>query len=292
MLRTIPILIVLATITTLAACGGDGAANPNPEADKHDIQATDAPATVQQASEPAPAAPSVEADTAEATQESAPAVTLLLRDLNPDEPIPVADLQTAYFAWGEQPVVIGGYLNVPTRRGRINRRISLTSEPGAELSMAGCRIEDPSGERVQSDQPIVIKGTMRRYSGKPSIDLDDCEVVSIGEAFDQSTPATPGLEAPIPVGTLYQALTDWYGKEITVVGYYRGSGHSSANDKTSVALAPGAGKTSAVNCNIPGQDVVPASVAAQREGVVMRGTVGDATWPQVVLEDCTFVNRQ
>ncbi|MCV0396314.1 MAG: hypothetical protein K5872_03915 [Rhizobiaceae bacterium] len=213
-----------------------------------------------------------------------------------DAPVPVADLHASMFAWKDQPVTFGGYLDIATRRGKINRRLSFTSEPEGEISMADCELTDPSGERVKREQPIVIKGTFTHFDDatperKPKLHMKECEVVSIGEAFDQNVPAEPGSEQIIPIGTLYEAITGGVGTEVSVTGYYRGSGHSSANDLTAVNLSPAQGGKAVVNCHIAGKDVVPANLKDNREGVVMTGTIGQPGWDIVNLYDCAFVNR-
>lgn len=213
-----------------------------------------------------------------------------------DAPIPVADLHAAMFAWKDQQVTFGGYLDIATRRGKINRRLSFTSEPEGEISMADCELTDPSGERVKREQPIVIKGTFTHFDDatperKPKLHVKECEVVSIGEAFDENVPAEPGSDQTIAIGTLYDAITGRVGKEVSVVGYYGGNTHSSANDQTSVGLKSGQGGKGMVNCNMPGKDVVPANLKDNREGVVMTGMIGQPGWDIVNLFDCAFVNR-
>ena len=127
--------------------------------------------------------------------------------------------------------------------------------------------------------------------GTPIMRMTDCEVVSIDEAFDENVPAEPGSGQTIPIGALYDTITGGVGTKVSVIGYYHGSGHSSANDLTAVNLSSGAGEETVVNCHMQGKDVVPANLADNREGVEMAGTIGQPGWDIVNLYDCTFVNR-
>lgn len=213
-----------------------------------------------------------------------------------DAPIPVADLHADMFAWKDQQVTFGGYLDIATSRGKINSRLSFTSEPEGEISMVNCTLPDPSGERVRREHPVVVRGTFTHFDtatpdGTPKMQMTDCEVVSVNEPFDESVPAEPGSDQTIPLGTLYTAITGRVGTEISVSGYYHGSGHSSANDLTAVNLSAGEGGETVVNCHIPGKDVVPEGLSENRDGVVMTGTVGQPDRNIVNLYDCAFVNR-
>ena len=42
---------------------------------------------------------------------------------------------------------------------------------------------------------------------------------------------------------------------------------------------------------MPGEGVTPENLKDNREGVIMRGTVGELTFDQVILDDCMFLNR-
>jgi hypothetical protein len=225
-------------------------------------------------------------------------LSLTPAELNPDEPIPVEAMRDAYFAWKDQPVIVGGYLWVfgDSKRGKLNRRITLTDAPDSDIELADCEFENASGERITTDQALVIKGTHTRFStatreGQPKLQIKDSEVVSIGEVFAEEAEAVPGQAQPIPVRKLHDAVTGWQGKKITVIGYYHSSGYSSATDKSKINLRAGRSGKNAVGCQIPGENVTPENLADNREGVVMRGTVGEPTFDQVILEDCTFLNR-
>ena len=213
-----------------------------------------------------------------------------------DAPIPVGELHASMFAWKDQQVTFGGYLDIATRRGKINARLSFTSEPEGETSMVNCELPNPSGDRVKREQPMVVTGTFTHFDdatpdGTPIMRMTDCEVVSIDEAFDENVPAEPGSGQTIPIGALYDTITGGVGTKVSVIGYYHGSGHSSANDLTAVNLSSGAGEETVVNCHMQGKDVVPANLADNREGVEMAGTIGQPGWDIVNLYDCTFVNR-
>lgn len=292
--KTRMVLVLVLAACCWIGCGGD---MPEP------AMTTDTPDVESTPTQPAntPVEPtSKEATTSNDTMETMTPTPLALTpaDVNPDEPIPVEALRDAYFAWKDQPVVVGGYLWVfgESKRGKLNRRITLTDAPGSAVELADCEFEDASGERVTTDQPLIIKGTHTRFStatrnGQPKLQLKACEVISIGEAFDEGTEAMPGQTQPIPVQKLYAAVMGWQGKELTVVGYYHSSGYSSATGKTKINLRAGRGGKNAVGCQIPGENVTPENLKDNREGVIMRGTMGEPTFDQVILENCTFLNR-
>jgi len=284
-------LLVLVLIACFwLGCGSDEPEPPTATTDQSVAQPADTPV------EPA----SNETETSNSAMETTTPTPLALTpaDVNPDEPIPVGNLRDAYFAWKDQPVIIGGYLWVfgGSKRGKLNRRITLTDAPDSEVELAGCEFENAPGDRVTTDQPLVLKGIYTRFStatgdGQPQLQIKDCEVISIGETFAQETEAMPGQTQPIPVQKLHEVATGWQGKEVTVVGYYHSSGYSSATDKTKINLRSDRSGKNAVGCQMPGEGVVPENLKDNRESVIMRGTVGEPAFDQVILEDCRFLNR-
>jgi hypothetical protein len=221
-------------------------------------------------------------------------------DIDPDEPIAAGDLHAAYFAWDDQPVTVGGYLWIfgsMRSSASLDDRIELIAAPGDEQKLLECAMQNVPDQKVGREEPLVVQGTYAGFTtatrdGSPKLQLKDCELVSVGEAFEADTPATPGQAQPIPVEALYAAVTGWQGKTVTVAGYYKGSTYSSASDKTRIDLKADRLGNTVVGCRIPGKDVTPQSAADDRAGVTLRGTIGEAAFGQVILEDCTFLNRQ
>lgn len=101
---------------------------------------------------------------------------------------------------------------------------------------------------------------------------------------------------PIPANALYEAFfadkNGWLGKQVTVEGYYKGSTYSSATDETRVDLKPDQMGKAVVGCMIQGEGVTPKSAAKQRAGVVIRGTIAEPFFGQVILRDAVFLNRE
>jgi len=119
----------------------------------------------------------------------------------------------------------------------------------------------------------------------------------------ETTPEKPVLDPnhydpdePVPASALYDAFYGdkdaWLGKQVTVVGYYKGSTHSSATDETRVDLKTGQLGKTVVGCMIKGKDVTPRSAVAQRAGVIMRGTISEPFFGQVILRNAVFMNRE
>lgn len=123
------------------------------------------------------------------------------------------------------------------------------------------------------------------------------------EAAAATEPAKPSLNPntydpakPIPADMLHDAFyadkEAWLGKEVQVLGYYKGSTHSSATDRTRVDLKANATGKSLVGCLIPGKGVTPESAVKNRAGIIMKGTITQPFFGQVILDNAVFLNRE
>jgi hypothetical protein len=295
------LMVLLLTAGLWVGCRSD-APEPTPEAASARPASTPAQATSDDPAMPDDPAPSLPATTNDDAMTS-PAPTaprLTPDDITPDEPIPAGDLHAAYFAWDDQPVTVGGYLWIfgsMRSSASLDDRIELIAAPGDEQPLLECRMQRVPDQKVGREEPLVVQGTYAGFTtatrdGSSKLRLKDCTLVAVGEAFDADAPAMPGQDEPIPVAALHAAVTGWQGKTVTVAGYYKGSTYSSASDKTRIDLKADRLGDTVVGCRIPGKDVTPPSAVEDREGVTLRGTIGAAAFGQVILEDCTFLNRQ
>lgn len=283
--------LFLISALALAACGDQHASMP----------ASDSAAPAASATAPAPAAPPAASAPAR-TATPAPAATAaaapsqrLMSDLDLAAPVPVDALHSAWFAWKDQPVTLGGFVLTKMRHAFITGSAQLTDRAGGTDLLATCRMQDSTQHRAKVDQPVLLRGrvigiTTATAGRKPALELQDCALVSIGDDFPPDTPARPGQDAAIPVATLHAAVTGWLGREASVVGDFHGNTYSSASDETRVDLKGTDGKI-AVGCNLEGSVEMPASVLSQRSGVQMRGTLGEAAFDRVTLNGCRFINR-
>jgi hypothetical protein len=204
-------------------------------------------------------------------------------------------LQKSWFAWKDQTVTLGGFALTTMRTAFIAGSAELTDRAGGTEMLASCKMQDSTTHRAKADELVVLRGrvvgiTTATIGRKPAIELRDCALVSIGEAFPTDSPGRPGQDDVIPVTTLHAEIAGWLGREVSVVGDFHSNTYSSASDETRVDLKGEAGQV-ALGCNMEGQIEMPAAVLSQRSGVQMRGTLGEAAFNSVTLNDCRFINR-
>lgn len=289
--------LLLIAALVLAACSdepasGSAAQATAPSASK--ATASSPAPSAAPAAAPTPAAPAAKPTAAAATP--APALpSKLMSDLDLTKPVPVDALREAWFAWKDQPVTLGGFVLTNMRTAFIAGSAELTDAAGGSELLATCRMQDSTSHRAKADQPVVLRGrvvgiTTATPGRKPAIELRDCELVSIGEAFPADTAARPGQDATIAVAALHTAIAGWLGRELSVEGDFHGNTWSGASDETRVDLKGKDGRVAA-GCNMPGKVEMPASVLAQRSGVQLRGTLGEPAFGSVTLNGCRFLNR-
>ncbi len=277
--------LLLTTAFVLAACSEEPAST---------AAAPAAAATAPKAAE-STTAPSAAPTPAPAATPALDLPERLMGDLDLSKPLPVDELRNAWFAWKDQTVTLGGFGLTNMRTAFIAGSAELTDRAGGTEMLASCDMQDSTSHRAKADEPVVLRGrvvgiTTATIGRKPAIELRDCALVSIGEAFPSDTLARPGQDSAIPVTALHAAITGWLGREVSVVGDFHGNTYSSASDETRVDLKGEAGKV-AVGCNMKGQVEMPAALLSQRSGVQMRGTLGEAAFNSVTLNDCHFINR-
>jgi len=154
--------------------------------------------------------------------------------------------------------------------------------------------EQPAHQSVPNPGSVELSNT-KQAAPEPAIVPTESASLQPEPPAEMPDPQTLDPEMPIPAGILHEAFyankDAWLGKKVTVVGYYKGNTHSSATDQTRVDLKTGQLGKTVVGCYMPGKDVVPKSVAEARADVLMRGTIAEPFFGQVVLKDSVFVNR-
>jgi len=104
------------------------------------------------------------------------------------------------------------------------------------------------------------------------------------------------LTQPVHASDLYTYFyanqKAWLGQTVQVVGYFKGTTHSSATDTTRIDLkTEPLGKT-VVGGIISGKQVAPRSAVKQRAGVILKGTIAEPYFGMVILNDASFQNRE
>ncbi len=255
-----------------------------------------------------PAAPEPTPETAVASKPATPITASVdVTTLTSGEPVNAAVLRDAVVRWVGQSVLIGGYPWLDgDEEGSFGMRVTLVPAPtsGEAEQIVECWPKDTTRHKVTKSTPVVVAAKIRSLErrGTDPVRLDDCRVVSVGEAFDSSVAADPKQPVPIPLNAFNQAVYALNGQKVTVEGYLKGSSTSRLKDGTVTEVelqereTDGLGEA-AVSCRLAGNgeasDLIPPAALDQRAGTVMTGTIEYKTGmtDRVYLKDCEFVNR-
>jgi hypothetical protein len=252
----------------------------------------------------APPAPIAEARLAK----PAPPKLLTPDGVDPDTPMPVAELRAALDPWKRGTrLVLAGY---PTffigTKGPVRTKLELVAEPGGTRdtpALAHCYPAEPDPTEVTNTDPVVIEGKLNGVWGKDDkryLWISDCKLVERGKPFDPDAPADPRSGTPIPVAKAHAVIVGWLGTEVTATGYFQGITTSSSNDgkviDVRVDLAASGDKVLDIQlgCHLPKDKPDPAFVdklGAQRAETIVRGKVAPEAFGKPQLDPCTIVNR-
>lgn len=104
------------------------------------------------------------------------------------------------------------------------------------------------------------------------------------------------LTQPVHANDLYTYFyanqEAWLGQTVQVVGYFKGTTHSSATDTTRIDLKTDQLGKTVVGGIISGKQVAPRSAVKQRAGVIIKGTIAEPYFGMVILNDASFQNRE
>lgn len=212
--------------------------------------------------------------------------------------IAAGELHEAYYHWTGQTVTVVAYPALFWTPDPFQKRIEIGTEPVKKAPvLAECTFaETPEGE-MHSDVTLVLRGKFdSRFfevpdGQPPRIKMNDCELLSTGDAMPSEGDPWTISDEPIAIDALHKAVFGWEGQKVRVAGYYKSTTVSSVSggELTSHDLQAGQGGPVVVECRQPGNVDAPASVIADRGKAVVEGTFSKGYGRTVILEDCGFV---
>jgi len=225
-------------------------------------------------------------------EEVVPEVTMLdPNSIDLNKPIPVADLKEAFFAWDGKEVTVIGYCDVMFSYGSVKNEVKLVGSPDSSNALVRCALTaDYEGEKVEQSTPIVVKGIIDgSFFG--SVELKDCEIVSVGGEIKEVNKLNPeNLPAdPIAVQNLKDAYFAWIDKEVSVIGYYNSTTTSTTSYGVTIRvdLADPASGEKAVGCRMIEEP--PTDLSNNRNDVVIKGIIKEEAFGNVLMEECELV---
>jgi hypothetical protein len=207
-----------------------------------------------------------------------------------NKPVSVAELSEAYYAWKDKEVTITGFCNFFFDEGAIDTVASLTAVAGDGTVVIECSMKQAYPETFAKTSPVTIKAKIKEgWFGK--ILLEKGELVSKGTDV-----ASVGYIDPfnykgenMSVKDFYASFYGWKDKEITVTGYYYSTTTSTTSYGVTVRvdLADPTDNNIIVGCEMEGE--VPEDIVNNRDGVKIRGFIGEEAFGKVQLVKCKIV---
>jgi len=218
-------------------------------------------------------------------------------DLN--KPFKPKELQDAVFAWKNvSTVTVTGYCDFFFDNGKIGTSVDLVENAGDKINMGDpdaqsmkCEMKQEYPEEFAKTTPVTIKGDIELKYGRSFV-MNNAELINKGETIENQgyIDAESYKGENISLSDFYASYFGWMNKEITVEGYYQSSTTSTTSygETTRVDLVS---DNVTVGCRLAEGVTVPEDLANNRDGVIMKGIVKGEAFGNVVLEECTFVNR-
>lgn len=211
--------------------------------------------------------------------------------VNPDEAIPVDELNEVVFAWQQvEEVYITGYCDFFFDKGKIDNDVSLLYELGSEEIVIDCSMKEVYDEEFDKTIPVSIKG---RIDGERfgRLQLIDCELVEKAVEL----PATGKYIDPfvyegqnIAVKDFHDSYYAWMDIEVSVIGRYKSTTTSTTSYGTTVRIDL-SGENNEAKCRL--KEDYEAPEIEDREGVIIKGIIKGDFFGDVLLEECELVNR-
>jgi hypothetical protein len=277
--RFVMVLLLLAS-----ACGGGGEEAADNAQDSTDTSSDQTIEVQEQEPPPPPAYPEGTLDPASVTADVA---------------VSAQALNEAYFAWDGKTVTLQGYPDVMYGDSMvIEDEVELVAAPGADEELASVTFAELQDRPVCTGDMITVRGTVDYYwTGE--LQLIDGEMVTDAPEADPDVIISPyaydGL-APVEVSDFHDVFSSWMNREVTVEGYYHSTTTSTTDYGVTVRVdlaEPGDVYTKYVACEMTGE--IPAEsnslMVADREGVMIRGTITGESFGMVGLENCVLLNR-
>ncbi len=226
-----------------------------------------------------------------------PEGTLDPQAVDPDVPVPADVLFEAYFAWNGMEVTVAGYPDIwYGDSSEVEGELELVADPDSNDELLVAELADPSPVTVYRGEPVAVRGTLEMtWTGleitgaeivEPPADLEPVETSAY--VYDAGT--------VVPVDQMVELATALEGVEVAVVGRYHSTTTSTTSDGTTIRIDLTSGRdpyTKLVACEMA-DEISPESdslLVAEREGVVILGTVEGESFDMVGLEGCVLQNR-
>jgi hypothetical protein len=216
--------------------------------------------------------------------------------VTPDVAVDARALNEAYFAWMGKEVTVVAYPYIWYGEDVVvEDELRLVDDPESTDELAAATFDEPLNRTVMRGEIIAVRGIVEE--GWTGPELTGAVFVDAPDAFVrvETSPWVYDGE-PIPVDQFNEMFNVWMGKEVTVQGHYHSSTTSTTDYGTTIRIDlthPEDTYTKYVACEMlePLSAVSDSLIVADRAGVQIRGTIGDAFFDQVGLEGCTLLNR-
>ncbi|MCD4846995.1 MAG: hypothetical protein K8R76_02255 [Candidatus Aegiribacteria sp.] len=272
--------VVSLSLLLVTGCGGD-----QPQTDDtaggNVIPEETADETVEEAVEEAPLYPEGKLNPAMVT---------------PDVAVDAWELNDSYFAWMGKEITLVAYPYIWYGDDTVvEDELRLVADPESTDELATAIFNEPLNKTVMRGEIISVRGIVEEGWNGP--ELTGAVFIDPPESFErvETSPWVYTVE-PIPVDQFSEMFNVWMGKEVTVEGYYHSTTTSTTDYGTTIRIDladPEDTYTKYVACEMlePLSAVSESLIVADRVGVQIRGTIGDAFFDRVKLEGCVLLNR-
>ena len=216
--------------------------------------------------------------------------------VTPDIAVDAWALHDSYFAWMGKEVTLVAYPYIWYGDDTVvEDELRLVADPESTDELATAIFDEPLNRTVMRGEIISVRGIVEEGWRGP--ELAGAVFIDPPDAFVriETSPWVYTVE-PIPVDQFNEMFNAWIGKEVTVEGYYHSTTTSTTDYGTTIRIDlsdPEDTYTKYAGCEMlePLSSVSGSLIVADRAGVQIRGTIGDAFFDQVGLEGCVLVNR-
>lgn len=212
-------------------------------------------------------------------------------DVDIDTPIPVADLNKAFFEWQDVEVTITGNVRMYLDDDDFKENFQIVSEAGSTDYLFNCTLAETPEGKIKAEDMIVVKGTITG-SGYSGIELENCEYIGINQDYDDSKDLSPYRlpNKPVLAQNLFDVYHAWEGVEVSVIGRYYSTTTSTLSDNViwRIDLSDPESGAKMVGCRMqtePDSDYLKDN----REDVVIKGIITGESFNAVMIEECVMV---
>jgi hypothetical protein len=204
-------------------------------------------------------------------------------------------LNEAYFAWDSVEVTVAGYPYIFYGDSTtIEEEIALTESPESEEELVTVLFSSPPGVTVAGDEIVAARGVgVRSWTG--GVEVGEAELVAPPETLTEVETSPYAYDGTvIPAAQLVDLYGAWEGREVAVSGHYHSTTTSTTDYGTTIRVdlsSPEDTYTKYAGCEMAAE--IPAEteslMLADRDAVVIRGTVAGESFGRISLEGCEVV---